>query len=474
MSREVEAVLPKFVPMSVEYLDHMGSDVNVVNSARVSYAKEVESFDKDKDAKLINYLAKYDHWSPFAHTSVSLRIKAPIFVARQLVKHYVGACLSEDTEIDFVKKTNGVSNGVNRKTLKHLADMWFGRVKYQGGKKGKMNVTCGNVRVFNEVTQRFEESKIVNVIDSGRKDVYLVTDNYGNSIKATGDHKFLTDSGWKRVDELCLNDKLIRHDMGEPFAYKELRSWDSDDVIIRREHRKTINDVDICRNCGGSFDKHFLIADHIIPVSQGGRHEKDNMQTLCTDCHKDKTAREMSQFTNDPLLPKYVRIESIEYAGKEQCYDLSIERIHNFMGNGFVVHNCWNEESRRYISNTPEFYKPDVWRNKPKNSKQGSEGEHPNSALWDGMIVQKTSAILEEYERMIQEGVAPEQARMILPQNTMTNWIWTGSVAFFARVCKQRLASDAQKESQEVAQKIQEVVAPLFPYSWEALMKWGR
>ena len=72
---------------------------------------------------------------------------------------------------------------------------------------------------------------------------------------------------------------------------------------------------------------------------------------------------------------------------------------------------------------------------------------------------------------MLSSGVAPEQARMVLPQNTMTNWIWTGSLVAFARVCKLRLDSHAQKEAQELAQKINDVVAPLYPVSWVALME---
>ena len=72
--------------MKVEIIDIMGNDLSVVNAARVSYAKVKEKFD-DSDDKLIKYLAEHNHWSPFAHTFLSFRIEAPIFVARQLVKH---------------------------------------------------------------------------------------------------------------------------------------------------------------------------------------------------------------------------------------------------------------------------------------------------------------------------------------------------------------------------------------------------
>ena len=99
----------KIGKQSVELLGFYGSDLVVVNAARVSFAKESDwIYDKvysyeghdekhlsEKDQKLITYLAKHNHWSPFAHTSLQFRIKAPIFVARQLVKHQVGGVWNE-------------------------------------------------------------------------------------------------------------------------------------------------------------------------------------------------------------------------------------------------------------------------------------------------------------------------------------------------------------------------------------------
>lgn len=216
----------KFADMRVDYVCHMGSDVNVVNAARVSFAKEVQGFDLEKDTKLINYLAKHNHWSPLAHTSISIRVKAPIFMARQFVKHQIGL--------------------------------------------------------------------------------------------------------------------------------------------------------------------------------------------------------------------------------------------------------VWNEESRRYIDDTPEFYMPEVWRGKPLNAKQGSSSTvvdiMQDGGTWNP-VIEVVEECLGTYNYLLSTGVAPEQARMVLPQNTMTNWIWTGSLVAFARVCKLRLDSHAQKEAQELAQKIHDVVAPLYPVSWAALME---
>ena len=460
----------KIADMQVDYVDHLGGDINVVNAARCSFAKEVKEFDLEKDTKLINYLAKHNHFTPLCHTSVTIRVKAPIFMARQFVKHQIGLCLSGDTDITFVKKVKGVSNGTYTKKLSQIADMWFGKIKYQGGAKGRRNVSGSHIRVFNEDTQRFEESHIVNVIDSGMKDVYKVTDSFGNSIKATEDHQFLTDKGWKKVKELTIDDLLIRSDVGKTFSKKSKRCNNSDDVIIRRDFRKSFKDEDTCDCCGEAFNKSDLIADHIVAVSHGGEHTLDNMQKLCKQCHNVKSNEERSEQNNTTLLPKYVNIVSIVLIGEEQCYDISVDNIHNFLGNGFVVHNCWNEESRRYIDDEPEFYIPNELRGRPVNAKQGSNGVLESSDLFTDMIVAESSRCLDLYKRLIEGDVAPEQCRMVLPQNTMTNWMWTGSLVAFARVVKLRTDSHAQQEAQELAKLINDVVAPLYPVSWKALM----
>lgn len=210
----------KIADMSVEFLDHMGSDLTVVNAARVSFAKEHEEFDHTTDRGLIKYLAKHNHWSPFAHCSASFRVKAPIFVARQLVKHTVGF--------------------------------------------------------------------------------------------------------------------------------------------------------------------------------------------------------------------------------------------------------SWNEVSRRYVNDEPEFYMPEVWRMAAANVKQGSSEEAIQNYDWDSDII--CGQPLEIYNRMLELGVCAEQARMVLPQNTMTEWIWSGTLYAWSRMCALRLDPHTQKETREVAQLVSSTMAEVFPTSWEFLM----
>lgn len=131
---------------------------------------------------------------------------------------------------------------------------------------------------------------------------------------------------------------------------------------------------------------------------------------------------------------------------------------------GFVE----NEESRRYISSKSELFIP-WFRTKGKSIKQGSGEEHPDSYAWRDLYRLQCEGAIKLYERMLKEGIAPEQARFVLPQGVMTTWIWTGSLMAYARFYTLRTSPHAQKEIQELASMISEVIRPLYPVSWEAL-----
>ena len=208
--------------MKVELIDKMGTDLSVVNAARVSYAKTKEVFD-DKDEKLIKYLAEHEHWSPFAHANLQFRIKAPVFVARQLVKHQVGL--------------------------------------------------------------------------------------------------------------------------------------------------------------------------------------------------------------------------------------------------------VWNEVSRRYVDDKPELFHPESWRGRPVNSKQGSSGDLELDTITKHRYETAMEECINVYNSLLQKNVAPEQARMVLPQSMMTEWYWSGTVYAFARVCNLRCKPDTQKETQDVANEIERLAKDAFPHSWKYLRK---
>ena len=142
-----------------------------------------------------------------------------------------------------------------------------------------------------------------------------------------------------------------------------------------------------------------------------------------------------------------------------------------FVARQLVKHKFlrWNEVSRRYVDDGPEFYEPEVWRGRSADKKQGSEGIVENRELGEEIINWHDEA-LAYYNTLLLEGVAPEQARMVLPQSLMTEWWWSGSLDAFAAMCKLRCASDTQYESRVVAEQVSKVMGDLFPVSWGALV----
>lgn len=141
----------------------------------------------------------------------------------------------------------------------------------------------------------------------------------------------------------------------------------------------------------------------------------------------------------------------------------------------------WNEVSRRYVQEPPDFFFPEGWRGRPEGgAKQGSSTSFVDDGIHEGLF--RTKSINEAYERlldmsfdlymdMIEHGVAPEMARIVLPQSTYTEWIWSGSLVAFTRVCKLRLDPHTQLETRIIAEKIYNECQELFPCSWKALME---
>jgi thymidylate synthase (FAD) len=138
---------------------------------------------------------------------------------------------------------------------------------------------------------------------------------------------------------------------------------------------------------------------------------------------------------------------------------------------GFVE----NEISRRYVDSEPSFHIPDIWRQRAENKKQGSllipiESHDEIVEAYDNHLFQCRSL----YEFLLERGVAPEQARMVLPQSMMTSWYWTGSLYAYSRFYTLRTTDHAQLETTLIALEVSKIMKELFPHSWEALTKAGQ
>ena len=139
-----------------------------------------------------------------------------------------------------------------------------------------------------------------------------------------------------------------------------------------------------------------------------------------------------------------------------------------FVARQLVKHKFlrWNEISRRYVDSEPEFYEPKTWRGRSKDKKQGSSGKITVSS---DLARNMAESAKKDYEYLLDLGICPEQARMVLPQSMMTEWYWSGSLDAFADMCKLRCAPDTQAETAEVAWEIDCSMVKLFPVSWRAL-----
>ena len=250
--------------MGVDYIDHMGTDLTVVNAARVSFDSESKELSYP-DRKLIRYLAQHEHWSPFAHPQISLRVKAPIFVARQLAKHQIGFA-------------------------------------------------------WNEISRRY---------------------------------------------------------------------------------------VDTCA---------------------------------------------------EMYLPKIWRSKADSIKQGSSDDEIDIEKAFSFIKRGKILTELGSFYHLNKTIDSNLF-----WIEYPDTDKQKAITP-AKEAVQNIMIT-----LQGMYDDLIELGVCPEQARMVLPQATYTEWIWTGSLLAYSRMCKLRLDSHTQKETQEVAQMISNIITLLFPVSWDQL-----
>jgi thymidylate synthase (FAD) len=213
-----------------------------------------------------------------------------------------------------------------------------------------------------------------------------------------------------------------------------------------------------------------------------------------------------SEMEDDPWGPPKLKAKDdklIRYLAKHKhispfghCFASFHVKAPIFVARQLVKHKFlrWNEISRRYVDDKPEFYVPDVWRGRSEDKKQGSSDttidtlhfielddelsteEHPHYDNWSEPIDRYAGWVNEKmlhlYQRMIDNEVAPEQARMVLPQNTMTEWYWSGSLDAFADMCNLRCKADTQAETREVAKQIDHKMIELFPVSWDALTEY--
>lgn len=402
----------------VQIIDWMGSDKRIVDSARLSYGAGTRPVSNDR--ALLRYLYRHLHTSPFEQAEVQLRIKAPMFVVRQWVRHRT-ACLGGESLLYFDVPSAVAAGGRKRHNiaLKDFHRMWHEGTTHP---IGKHKLGAMHLRSCDESTGEIIHTQVKDVWESGVKPIFKVTLENGNSLTMSKDHRCLTKDGWKTLQE-CTDLSL---------SNRGKVSWAVNAPAL------AVNGV-------------------LMHTPQAWPEEKS------------------MPLKSPRLLRGYSRIVNIEYAGDQMTYDLEVTGpYHNFVADGFIVHNSMNEMSARYSVLPDEFYVPEPSRVQvqSQDNKQGS-GE----ALQQEDAVQMSEKIrasgerdFELYNDLLEHNVARELARVTTPVSTYTDFVWKQNLKNLLHLLMLRADTHAQYEIRVYAEAIGSIIEKLFPLSWEAFV----
>lgn len=475
--------------ITVELIQHTGSDALIAAAARVSTGADMKEFSAGVDAKLINYLVKNRHGSPLEHNSMTFRVSVPIFVMREWMRHRVGWCLPGSAEIS-------VGTWNQTKKIKDIYSDWKLGVSDSMGRTRMLPSTRNlSARTINLDNGLVEMSNMVDVFESGVKEILKITTTSGRTLRCTADHRIWTPVGWVRAGDLqygALIGRVGRVAVGErqgiPKRLREgIQFWTTE---MRNE---LIQDIDTCSHCFRLLEKSELELDHVIPVKDDIARalDKNNLAVVCTDCHQLKTNTEGETYGSSRrrALANGVRFEgvvSVVPDGEEMTYDISMPPPHhNFIADGFVVHNSYNEVSGRYKKLDAKFYIYPATRplvQEGTSSHPELVHAHPAlTGLTNGTLKDGYKAIWKAYESMLDDGVANEVARAILPVGLYTEAYVTCNARSLMSFLSLRVDADnsqfetkPQWEIQQAALAMEEKFAVLFPATYEAFNLNGR
>lgn len=530
--------------VTVELVKHSAADSDVLWAARVSTAGEQSLAELTKDPErskgLINFLMRDRHGSPFEHNSMTFFVSAPIFVFREFMRHRVGWCLAGDTEITLESE----AGSLRRRSIKELHRLWNVGVEDRlpasaGGvswhaKAGKWmaqvrrgdknhylglyesrdaadsavaefreqhpstrlrkleSVRRNHVRCYDEETLLAQRARIVDVIESGVKQLIKITTASGRVLRCSVDHAILTPEGWAKAGELAAGDAVMvagtaprpSQALVPPSLRRGIGVWTS----MQRE--RLIKETDTCYMCSRSFPRESLALDHRVPVAAdlGLALDTGNLAPACEDCHTRKSGEEQALAKRGGKIAAAVpeRILEIVQDGEEMTYDLSVEGPwHNFVANGIVVHNSYNEESGRYRELQPVFYVPGEDR---KLVQQGRPGKYEfvhgsteqHQSVVDAMEASYRQSY-DAYQKMLAAGVAREVARATLPVGLFSSMYATcnaRSLMHFLGLRTQhelaKVPSFPQREIEMVGERMEAEWAKLMPLTHAAFNGNGR
>lgn len=522
----------------LKLIETWGSDERIIESARMSTAKGFLGWGpiacatcreegwppencedkKPGDEKLLRFLWENEHATPFEMAGITIEVKAPIMVFREWHRHRT-QCLAGDTLVRCIQ-----SNGVHVYT-KTIEDIY--RLKYEGvidnltgvqrpaldptGRTGNGRSKAGSpvtrerrlrgnyrssrirvlpscqtrmLRVLDEGSHEFTSALMADVVQSGIKEVWCFRTARGRSVRSSVDHLFLTHDGWKKMGELRRGDRLAANGKVAamerpvpPSLRRGIGVWTS---MMRS---RIIDARDSCYRCGQDFPFSQLELDHVVPVVEDLRLALDeaNLKPICEQCHSGKTATE--QPPRHGMLKLGVCWDEIvrapERVGEEMTYDIVVDGPHhNFVANGLVVHNSYNEMSARYVPLPNENYMPNVDDLVERSARAATTANR--QAAGTGKILEKSDALRwlseladlyqqaqEVYDYGLNLGVPKELARLPVPVARYSAMRATANLRNWLGFIKLRAAPSAQKEIRVYAEALGTIIAEKFPRTWQ-------
>lgn len=538
----------KLIAVTQPLIDELYSIYDLVSyCARVSNPSN--QMNTETAEKLINYLLKYKHFSPFEMANCVVEVEAPRDIARQLLRHrsfsFQEFCISGDSKITLVNKS-----GRSYKIPIHKL--------YERYKSHYWDISDNMVRIYDEASKTLKSAKIKEVFNTGLKPVYLLTLDNGRKIKATMEHKFLTRDGFKTLGDISNTDFVacngvdvyrqydwmfeakqrninngkglqgIAEDAGVSyhtirkwlkklnlsFSKKEVaeytlawnkglpkefqprygktisdetrtkmikssrkgqesnlykggyRTWRKEvaDFWQKRKHALFLACDGVCAIRGIKYEKDDLEIDHLKQVACYPElaYDESNVRLIHKDEHSIKTATERPTVMK---VPSYHKVVSVEFVGDEVTYDIEVQNAsHNYVANGIVTHN-----SQRYADVTAlgdSFILREARLQDTKNRQNSIVTDDTNLQFeWELRQKQILSSVKEHYEWAVQNGIAKECARVILPEGlTMSRLYVNGTVRSWIHYIEVRTEEGVtQLEHVELARLIAQAITEAFP-----------
>jgi thymidylate synthase (FAD) len=480
-------------------------EAGIIEAARQSTQGSFRGWEADE--KLLTMLYNNKHDTPFEFAGMVIEVRAPITVFREWHRHRT-QCLTGATKIQLMSpRGTAFSRSIkNIYELKHGRPVGTGPTCHRNGYSKAGNPTTRRarwkdpdhvgalpncqtrvLRTFDESVGRFRSGIMRDVWQSGIKEIWEVNTSLGK-VFTSFQHPFLTRDGWATVGDLNVKDLLttggivaLQDRPYPPLLRQGIGVWTS---MMRK---RLIAPVDLCYVCGGSFGFDSLALDHVVPVIANLKLALDeqNLKPICSVCHRVKINAEQQLRQSKigwgrrdiALLSKPIRV------GEEMTYDLEmVGPDHNYIANGLVVHNSYNEASARYAPLPALDYMPTTERllmvnaaSKNKQEKGIGNVELTTDAAvrWKAELRQQYLDAEDLYQTGLKIGIAKELARLPMPvghysqmraQATLRNWL-----AFLTL----RMDPNAQWEIRAFANTVGIIIADQFPHTWK-LFEGGR